>query len=401
MSISLPISSKMPIRWALPLLILYIGGGFLQYLGIISVTQSNVLVLALFSPVLLFRSSWRQARLESPLIIFMAFVVAIQVLRNPPLQNTFTYLYYILCTAIAALAGRVYATKWISELNLDKFFRVATWFLALQLCVTLVQASITETYIDLSRASIGFEDAIFGTFFLQSDAALAAACEFLLIAAFFLPCRTKTRVTLTALAIAVVFLGNSKAAQACILLLVAILATHAFSRLTRLNRSGLTLLLAIVGILAVFLTYSMWSEQLSAFIQQSQDDYSRREEWITASRFAPIGQIFSQGLDMFGQGPLTYYNPLTKAWLYNAGFSTLYALYIDFGLTGFLLYFSYQLYLIFRFTDGWADRACFLIVFSSFTAFNLALTDISFVFALNFTLMMIYKVRLQHRDSSQ
>lgn len=380
----------LPFRWPLPVALIYLIGGTLQYVGLISVTQCNILALVLLSHVFLFRSTWSRASLELPIIVFAAFVIITQLISSPPLENTLTYVYYLACTLIAAVAGRVYANRWIERSSFDKLFRFTTWFLLLQLLVTLLQASFTTTYVSMSRAAIGYEDAIFGTLFLQSDAALATVCELIIILAFVLPCRARVKYLLIGLALAVVFLGNSKAAQACILALTALLMVRSTARALRLTRNGLGILAIAAVLLCGALTFSLWFDQVSGFIQQTQDDYYRRDEWITASRFAPIGQIFSQGLSLFGDGPLTYYNPITKTWLYNAGFSTLYVLYIDYGLLGFCLYFGYQTYLVLKFSRGIIERACFFLVLASFTAFNFALSDLSFVFFFNFALALVH-----------
>jgi len=386
---------RLSFRWILPIILIYLAGGTIQYFGLASVTQCNILGLLLLMPIFLWRSSWRQAHLEWPIVIFILFVILFHLTKRPPLGNTLTYVYYLLCTLVAAVAGRAYSNRWYGRWPARRFFRFAKWFLVLQLCVTFVQANFTETYVQLARVPIGYEDAIFGTFFLQSDAALAAVCELLVILAFILPCSLRNRVQLTILALGVVFLGNSKAAQGSILTLILLFTLYAAAHSARLTKSGFGLLAVLAVMVYAALSFSLWSDHVTVFFQQAQDDYFRRDQWETASRFAPLGQIISQGIDIFGQGPLTYYNPIEKTWLYNSGFSTLYTLYIDFGLLGFSLYFLYQSSLIFKFAKSIRERLAFFLVLASFSSFNFALSDLSFVFFFNFALMEVYRLRTQ------
>ena len=384
----------MHLRWLPPLILVFLTGGLLQYTGILSLTQSTILALALFGHVFLIKRSWRSARIEWPLFVFLGIIASIQIARWPPLSYSITYVFYITCTIISAVSGRIYASKVSTGWPDKRLARVAYGFLALQVAICLFQAMFTDTFIALSRAPIGFEDAIFGTLYLQSDAALAAVGELMIIIAFVLPYSPKKRIAVAAMALLIVFLGNSKAAQIAITGVLALMILNALSSSVKLNRHGFGVLALAATIAVALLSASTWSDQAAAFIQQSQDDFFRRDEWETASRFAPIGQIFSSGVDLFGNGPLTYYNPITKAWLYNAGFSTLYPLYIDYGLAGFILYFGYQLGLIAKYSSGILERLSFMLVLTSFTAFNFALTDISFIFFFNFALMLVHQRRI-------
>lgn len=391
----------MPFRWSLPLLLIFLTGGTLQYLGALSLTQSTALALAFFAHIFIIKRSWQSLRLEWPLIVFLLLVAAIQIKESPPLPYSLTYVFYILCTIISAVSGRIYAARAADHWQGARLARFAIAFLALQLVVCLAQATLTESFIASSRTAIGFEDAVFGTLYLQSDAALAAICELMVIIAFVLPYSPRRRLLVSTLAVAVVFLGHSKAAQVAILGVVGLMFFSAVSRRTGLHRNGFSILALFAAAAVVALSASVWTEQGLLFIQQAQDDFFRRDQWETASRFAPIGQIFSAGVDLFGSGPLTYYNPITKTWLYNSGFSTLYPLYIDYGLAGITLYFIYQLGLILRYSKGLLERLSFLLVLTSFTTFNFALTDVGFVFFFNYALVMVHQRRAGYANTEK
>jgi hypothetical protein len=94
--------------------------------------------------------------------------------------------------------------------------------------------------------------------------------------------------------------------------------------------------------------------------------------------------------NFFGSGALTYYNPITKEWLYNSGFSTFYSLYIDFGVPGLIFYYLYQILLIAKLTRNYIEFTIFLCVLIMFTTFNFALTDLAFTFSFNVALYLNY-----------
>lgn len=384
------------LRWLLPIIFLYVLAGSLQYIGILSATLCNFIVLFLFLHVFQFYSSWKALRLEWPLLFFIILIFLLHDYYGSPLSYTLTYFYYLMCTVIVAVSGRLYAERFFknySNKTSEIFFKISKYFLFLQMVVTIIQSTFTQSYIDFSRASIGYEDAIFGTLFLQSDAALATVCELMILAVYILPSNFKDKFIITIMGIAVIFLGNSKAAQFVVLGLLAIIWLNFFFQKTRLYKYGFGFLIGVLVIFLGLVSYTSLSSYVFDFIQQAQYDYDRRDEWITAPRFAPIGEIFQLGVSWLGQGPLTYYNPINKTWLYNSGFSTIYVLYFDYGLLGFILYFSYQSFLIMKIGVNFVIKLFMFIVLLTYINFNFALTDISFIFIFNFVLFLIYKVK--------
>lgn len=379
-------------RWLAPLALLYLIGGSIQYIGILSPTQCTIVLLALFCHVFFYRSTWRIALSELPILIFLAFVLIYHLANKPPASNTLTYIYYLICTIVVSVAGRVYAFHLVDLESLKNFFRICRWFLVIQLAVTLFQFSFTETFVAFSRGSVNPVDAMFGSLFLKSDASLAAICQLIVIAAFLLPCLARERFLLTVLAILIIFIANSKAAQGSILLLIALLSVRQLGYSVGFQRYGFGILGVAAAILCAAVTFPIWSDYVSAFLTRAQEDYFRRDEWVSASRFAPIGEMVSKRLDVFGQGPLTYYNPITKTWLYNSGFSTIYMLYIDYGALGLALFLFYVARLVFKFASKVVPKLAFFLVITTFIIFNFALWDAGFLFFLNFILALNYKI---------
>ncbi|MDG2520496.1 hypothetical protein P7B02_02995 [Caulobacter segnis] len=376
--------------WLAPILLIYFTGGLLQYAGLLSQTQSNWLALGLFGHVFLSRAAWYHVQVEAILAVLIVVIALSYLQHGTPLSNTITYLYYVLCTIVAAVAGRVYAMRLSASVSTGAFFKIIKIFLLIELSVVILQKSFTSQFIQYSQAPIGYIDAIFGTFFLQSDASLAAVCELIIVSTFFLYCRMVDRLIICALAVLIIFLGNSNAAKATSVLLFIPLFAYGFYRNLNASRYGFNIMLAFVVTAFVLVMYNPLSNFFADFFVRASSEFYRRESWESAARFSPLGQILSEGVSLFGQGALTYYNPITKAWLYNAGFSTIYSLYIDFGLAGLFVYVFYQLILVVKYTKNYLEFLVFVGVLASFMALNFALTDIAFIFSFNGALYLNY-----------
>jgi hypothetical protein len=383
-------SEKFGFIWSLPIILIFAVGGLLQYVGLLSQTQSNWLALILFGHVFFRMSGWRQVRREILLVVFILYIVFDYFRHSAPAANTFTYVYYIICTIIAAASGRVYAERIASTIGIERFFRFAKWFLVAELIVVSFQRLFTEQFISLSKAPIGYVDAIFGTLFLQSDAALAASCEFLTISSLLLYCNARDRMFISGISLLIVFLLNSDTSKASILFVVILSAIYSLHASLRVGRVAFNALLVLAVISFFLIALNSFSGVFTDFFTQARGDYYHRDSWMYASRFSPLGQMFADGVDFLGGGALTYYNPITKEWLYNAGFSTFYSLYIDFGIPGLALYYAYQIVLVLRLTRNYLESAIFLCVLLLFSFFNFALTDLAFTFSFNLALYLNY-----------
>lgn len=397
-------SGRFGVIWMMPIIVIFFFGGFLQYIGLLSQTQTNWLALLLFGHVFVRSDSLKQIKYEALLFVFIVFIGLQSLSHGSPLSNTFTYIYYVACTIIAAIAGRVYASRIALAVSAKSFFNFAKIFLLIELAVVVVQRVFTDQFIGLSRAPIGYIDAIFGTMYLQSDAALAAVCELLTIASFLIQCRRGDRAIISVLSFMIVFLGNSNAAKIAIILIFVLLIIQNGYRSLYGSRYYLNILLVILAVPVALVAYSPLATLLSDFFAQALDEYYHRGAWVSAARFSPMGQVFAEGVSFFGQGALTYYNPITKEWLYNAGFSTIYSLYVDFGLVGLLLYLMYQFILVLKFTRNYIEFLIFASVFILFMILNFALTDLAFVFSYNLVLYLTYirgkwAVRVRHQRS--
>lgn len=381
------------IIWGIPLLVLYVVGGIAQYFDVITATQCNVLVLLFFFFLTKRRSFWRLARLEIPIVALVAYFIAMGTIYKTPVTQTAVYLYYSACMLLAAPAGRLLGRQVIERHRVRPFLRVVIWGIALELVVTALQRSYASALAAGAAADINSQDAVFGTLYMKSDAVLAG-CSLLAVFVYaYISKRSSRLLMVSAMAACVIFLGGSKAMQgASLILLPAALAVHAYQHTSARRYKQIIIATGILGALAaVPVVWSIVHEAVFQFAGTAAVEYARRDDFSTAGRFAPFGQLLHEGVMplLFGHGALTYYNPISKEWLYNSGFSTFNALSIDFGLVSIATFVIYEIRKITNITPSASIRLLFIGVWISFVVFNDILSNVEFIFAFNFSLALI------------
>lgn len=381
------------VRWLPPLILLYVLGGAFGYLGILSSTQTNILVLLLFVHIFTLRSSWHESKNEGLLVALMLYMIAMGAIHNTAATSTLTYIYYLSCIIIASVAGRVYARQFLYSFYVRKWPKYCLIFLVLQLAVVILQHVFSDQLASHAYIPFNPEDSVFGTFYLQSDATLGTICLLIVVITFSANVKWPMACAIFALSASIIALGHSKAMQGVFVFAVAPLIIYTVYKRTKLSRYRRVFVSIALILTAVMLIYfwQILTGEMNDFRTYAENQYAARDSWITAGRLAPWGQLFlDKGhVFLFGHGALTYYNPMTKQWLYNAGFSTFYGLYIDFGVVGISLYVGYQVITIIRFSRNLATRCFLLMSWVGFAAFNDALSNIEFMFALNFAMCFI------------
>lgn len=394
--IDLKITEKIKFSyWTIPLLIMFYLGGFFQYVGLLSQTQTNILVIVLFSPIFLYKSYWFNINVEWYLLLLIFYTIILSFYLNSDILDLLTYIYYIFCTIFSAVLGRVICAQYIGKYGLsrleEKFKLIVKVFFIIQLFCCFLQNIFTNFAISHAAIEIFPEDIVSGTLFLKSDASLAVIVQVLMMAFFLLKSSLREKFFISILAILIIYLGNSKANQLVVVLVFLLLWMRVFYNKVEMGKFGFSFIFYFICFFVVcFWIYFYSAPLVDGFVKTSIDYYNQRDSWITADRTAPIGQLFVENLKIIGDGPLTYYNPNTKEWLYNAGFSTFYSLYIDLGGIGVILYFLYYFSLFWKYKSSIYILFLYFIVFIFFTQFNLTLSDLSFVFVLNFVLTLTY-----------
>ena len=379
----------------MPLVFIFLIGGGVQYIGIISSTQTNFLVIFLCTPILLYKRFWRNFNLELYLIILIVFCIFNSLYTGFVIENTFTYIYYIYCTLFAAVFGRYLCDFYINKLGVEvlekKYILLIKVFLIIQVFVCFFQNLFVNQAIANASIPIIPEDIVSGTMYLKSDASLAAISQLIMISIFLINSKIIDKIIVSILVLSIIFLGNSKAAQAIIIFIFLALCLNLLYKKNKLGKVGFNYIFYSISFFAfIFWAYYFSGNIWDDFVSSTIESYSRRDAWVSADRLAPLGQFFYEELNVVGNGPLTYYNPNTKSWLYNSGFSTLYSLYIDLGLVGLVVYFIYYIKLILKYSSSFFVFFVFFIIFFIFTQFNLTLSDIAFAFAFNFILFLTF-----------
>ncbi|HET7306609.1 MAG TPA: hypothetical protein VFK24_02175 [Gammaproteobacteria bacterium] len=374
--------------WWAPLTLLFLFGGAIQYLGLLTQTQTNVLVLALLLPVLPVKKALLEWRKEAVLFVFIAYMAILQLIHASPISYSATYVYYIACTIFAAVAGRAFCKPFLKRYSHEAYFRYAQYFLVLQVVVTTIQRFMAAEFVSGAHVHIGTIDAVFGTMYLQSDASLCVICLLITISFFSANASWRKKLMVTALSGVVVLNTNSSAGHIAYLSVVPFLLLSKLLN-TRSERMAPFIVAGCgMGAAAIFYTLYNFDYIVAPFIHSLSTAFSTRYEYATADRLAPLGQMLSQDISFIGHGALTYYNPITKTWLYNAGFSTLYSLYIDAGLVAVMLYAIYYVKRISNFSAGLYFSVLIGICLTAYSMFNFTLSDLAFVFTLNFILQL-------------
>lgn len=386
----------------IPLFLLFYIGGILQYTGLISLTQTNILVLLFLFPVFLYKKTWKLIRKEFLLILFIFYVIGVSNYYGSTYEKSLTYIYYILCTIIAAVSGRFYCERLIEKYGYDYIKKTYLKTIKIFLLIQVLICSLQNIFKGLALAYAPFniipEDIVSGTMYLQSDASLANISQLILISVFFLKTKITEKFIVSGLVLSIVLLGYSKAAQSVVLLIIFLLIAHESYKKFNLNKAGLKYLLYIFFLLLFLLWCYFYMEVLMKdFINHTIYLYQKRDSWVMAERLSPVGHFFYEELKLIGDGPLTYYNPNTKEWLYNAGFSTFYSLYLDLGLIGLLFYLAYYVKLIAGYTFNFFLSFIIFLVLTMYSQFNLTLSDIAFAFTLNFILVLFFNSK-KHID---
>lgn len=402
--IKLKINEKIIISyWFIPLSIIFLFGGMIQYIGILSFTQTNFLVLLLLFPIFLYKYYWRSVQKEVFLFLLLGILMISSYLNDSSISSFFTYFYYIFCTIIAAYAGRTLCKVTINNNGVSQFEIKYIFYVKIllftQLIFCLIQNVFGSIILRYSAIEIPLEDVVSGTMYLKSDASLAACSQLVMISIFLIRSKFLDKLCVILLVLGIIFLGNSKASQAIVVLVLSGVLFYYIHINSIMKNIGFQYLYYVFFIFIIFFWFLFFSESvIKEFIDHTMYLYQKRDSWIMAERLAPVGQIFYEDIKYFGDGPLTYYNPIEKKWLYNAGFSTIYSLYIDLGLLGIILYSIYYIKLIGSYTKNLILTSIFLIVWIAFSQFNLTLSDIAFAFLLNFILVMLYYVNLDKKN---
>lgn len=360
--------------------VIFFFGFVLQFFGVLSITLTNVLALALLCGYFLINGRF-DLRLHRQTVVFailMLLFFFIGLTNRSDALGFIVYFYYLFTVVSVLLSASLSAR--IGHISAPWLIRWVPIYLCLQVVLCLVQRLFPAQIVALSRTNLSIEDTVSGSYYLASDASLAFFCTLINVFMFSVGASAPRKFIVAILAMVVVFLTNSKAMQFLYVLVLSALLVWRVLEGARQARvlTYCALLLFIVPLLALF------HEQLVALFDVAattlETAYDRRMLGDSAHRLAPLGELVFGDLSWFGSGFLTYFNPVTKEWLYYSGFSLFYTIYIDCGLVGLLLvYLAFLCFAIAQSKSIFYGLLSFGILFV-FSIFNFALTDISVLF---------------------
>jgi hypothetical protein len=188
-----------------------------------------------------------------------------------------------------------------------------------------------------------------------------------------------------------VFLTNSKAMQAVYLLYPIFLIFENFRlNQNRVRFNGFVIYMFILIVFLVSAYSNFLIEPLNYLMDLIYDGYFRIKYGAEGSRLSGLGFIFTGNFEYTGFGLLTYYNPISKEWLFNAGFSSFYLMLLDLGVIYLVLFYILSAFVIIA-----ADCKSFIsyylyIVFFVFSLFGLVFTTGVVIMSI---LLCVYSLR--------
>lgn len=356
-------------------------GGLIQFFGLASITQTNLIALALLITYLVWgaKVTWK---LDPALFYFIAacfFTLVVGLINQSSPAGFAVYFYYLSCFFLAVICASTTVKR--RDIESHWLLRVTPVYLFIQLPICIIQYLFSNEIAVFSKTHISSEDTVSGTFYLASDASLAFFCILFTVFTFLKKESWRYKFFVIALASSIVYLTNSKATQLMFAaVLSALLIASALESAGRLR--GIFYLFAGLVLSALFV---ILAPPLFEIAQNSYavlyDAFSSIKPGGASHRLAPIGELLFADVRLFGDGFLTYFDPISKEWLYYSGFSLLYATYIDGGIFTVIIFYVF----VFLFTlNKVRDKRFALILFSVFfvfSLFNFSFTDLAAIFS--------------------
>ena len=318
-------------------IVVFVAGGTLQVLDVITNTATTLGIIALFMILSASNLCLTYRLSASPqfryLYLYTVVVVVSAFLNKTPILNMFGYFIYILVPVLAiSMSERIY------QHNLEKFFFNGFLFVALlQLPVVIIQKNLYDELSFLHGFRFAEEDAGFGTFFICDDVALCFVLILIIFAILFRTTHLKYKVP-TVLALSLTILvSSSKLSKLVLAILFLYFIIFKYVKYKKVLCSAI-LLFSIIGV-----SITDFSTFTSLGILDDHLKYERKEFEGAASlpRFAPVIIFLNQPIKWVGEGPYDFYNPISKNWRYGSGHSQILWAYNDTGIIGTLVIIAF------------------------------------------------------------
>lgn len=333
----------------LVLILLFLSGGLLQLLSIISITKTNILIAIFIIIILVYVSTINDLFMFSvriwPILLYFLFLLFVSFYHN---NSIITFLSFSLSMVIpfsAFLFSKKVLCKniYTSDLILKFFYLI----LIIQVPVLLIQNLYGANIIAFSNAPISLIDFTTGTFFMKSDLTLGLFANLFLIYLLFQAhnkISKKQTIFFILLLFAIIILINSKMSK---LAFVFVWSVFLVDKIFSVNK-----FLAIALLFSIFIAIIVTVANLDLNEYLNVLNYERFrvdnlvEHSATLPRYAVFLLLFKK-VSLFGNGLYDYYNYLTKEWKFYAGHSLWFSLYNDIGPLGcfLILWFYWKIFL--------------------------------------------------------
>ena len=310
----------------LPLFILIFFGGVLQVTGVLSPTLTDIVVLVNIVVALYFcisKSIIEITYFKKIFFIYIAAVLYLCIFTIYALTELLVYIYYLSAFFLSISYG--YLLSQTVKVDLYKF---TIYFLIFEVIITTIQALFPDTISSLSLYPIAPIDAVIGSFYVGSDTGLCLFVIGLNVLSIYKGVAVNKLLIIFSLSFIVLLNANSKAFYMLFFLLPLIYMVR------NVNIKTASILLAVT--VPVLLPYVINIPYVSEFYWGVIDSYDRIDSRDSAHRFIIIAFVQFLDFSFFGDGLLTYYNPINKEWLFNAGFNTYLTILVDIGIAGIL-----------------------------------------------------------------
>jgi hypothetical protein len=311
----------------LPLFILIFFGGALQVSGILSPTSTDMVVLVNIIVLLYYniaRSIIGTAYVKKLFSVYIATVLYLSIFSTYVFTDLLVYIYYLSAFFLSISYG--YLLSQTVKVNLYKF---TIRFLIFEVVITSLQTLYPDIVSSLSSYPIAPIDAIFGSFYVASDTGLCLFIIGLNVLNIYKDARFDKLLAIFALSYIVLSNANSKAFYILFLLL------PIFYLIRNIKARSIYFVLAIT--VPILLPYIINIPYISEFYWEVTDSYDKLDVRDNSHRFIILAFIQYLDFTIFGDGLLTYYNPINKEWLFKAGFNTYLTILIDIGMAGAIL----------------------------------------------------------------
>lgn len=360
--------------------ICFIVGGSAQFLGIISNTATTIILISMYSVYLMtkvcFTMKVKWSFIFIVLMLFSLDIVISGKIHHRGGLRTFIYLLY----ALVPFCSFYFINEYVTSDNIKSILRYFIIISIVQLPVLIFQYSFYPYLMAITRVQVRDEDIGFGTFFLKADAAMGTFILFLIV--FILFDKRSSFIKNKNLLVAWLILTLTICGSKISILLLFLIFLGGFISKHRKNYAlmiGFTLCISLF-----FVKYS------GPLLQAIVSEYSRVDSWENVDqvpRYAPLLIFASKPISFLGDGPFTFYDPVTNNWLYGGGHSLWYFLYSDLGVLG--LFLSTLIFYLMSKHGAKRGSNCssiYFFIIMIVSLFTTSMSDISMMFIYSFYL---------------